>query len=84
MFSGVETAYRSLIRAYSEDFFRKLISVHSTFMRDLRANFLFKQTKVNKINVCLTKLIKGVPPGIEPRDDSVTSKRLNNCAIIYF
>ena len=36
MLSGVGTAYRSLIRAYREDFFRKLISVHCTFIRDLR------------------------------------------------
>ena len=36
MFRGVGTAYRSLIRAYREDFFRKLISVHCTFIRDLR------------------------------------------------
>ena len=36
IFSGVETAHRSLISLYSEDFFRKSISVHCTFIRDLR------------------------------------------------
>ena len=29
----------SLIRAYREDFFRKLISVHCTFIRDLRVEW---------------------------------------------
>ena len=36
IFSGVGTAYRSLIREYRENFFKKLISVHCTFIRDLR------------------------------------------------
>ena len=36
IFSGVGTAYRSLTIAYREDFFRKEISVHFTFIRDLR------------------------------------------------
>ena len=36
IFSGVGTAYSPLIRSFREDFFRKLISVHCTFIRDLR------------------------------------------------
>ena len=39
IFRGVGTAYRSLLRAYREDFLRKLISVHCTFIRDLRVPF---------------------------------------------
>ena len=51
MFSGVGTAYRSLKRAYREEFFEKLISVHCTFnIRDLRVRFKesFSKKKVNE------------------------------------